>query len=91
MRETLNILMCANSSSYINIIPKEIMCQVSSVTCHLTFHTMLVKTAFMLKPLEVGWKKTYEASLRRLQAQTLPDGTPPVGKIHTFRKIAVNF
>ena len=25
------------------------------------------------------------------QAQTLPDGTPPVGKIHTFNKISKTF
>ena len=29
--------------------------------------------------------------LRRLQAQTLPDATPPIGKIHPFSKIAVAF
>ena len=29
--------------------------------------------------------------LRRLQAQTLPDAAPPVGKIHPFSKIAVTF
>ena len=29
--------------------------------------------------------------LRRLQAQTLPDATPPIGKIHTFSKMAVTF
>ena len=27
--------------------------------------------------------------LLRLQAQTLPDATPPIGKIHPFSKIAV--
>ena len=27
----------------------------------------------------------------RLQAQTLPDATPPIGKINTFSKIAVTF
>ena len=25
-----------------------------------------------------------------LEVQTLPDATPPIGKIHTFRKIALN-
>ena len=29
--------------------------------------------------------------LRRLQAQTLPDEAPPVGKIYPFSKIAVTF
>ena len=29
--------------------------------------------------------------LRRLQAQTLPDEAPPLGKIHPFSKIAVTF
>ena len=29
--------------------------------------------------------------LRMLQTQTLPDDTPPVGKIHPFSKIAVTF
>ena len=29
--------------------------------------------------------------LRRLQAQTLPDATPPLGKIPQFTKIAVTF
>ena len=29
--------------------------------------------------------------LRRLQAQTLPDATPPIGKIYPFTKTAVTF
>ena len=29
--------------------------------------------------------------LCRLQAQTLPDATPPIGKIHPFSKMAVTF
>ena len=29
--------------------------------------------------------------LLRLQAQTLPDATPPIGKIHPFSKMAVPF
>ena len=29
--------------------------------------------------------------LRRLQEQTLPDEAPPMGKIHSFSKIAVTF
>ena len=33
-----------------------------------------------------------EASLlRRLQAQTLPDASPPIGKIHHFNKMVVTF
>ena len=36
--------------------------------------------------------KTEETSLlRRLQTQTLPDATPPLGKIPPFSKIAVTF
>ena len=34
-------------------------------------------------------KKT--SLLRRLQAQTLSDEAPPIGKIHTFRKITITF
>ena len=29
--------------------------------------------------------------LRRLQAQTLPDATPPIGRIYPFSKMAVTF
>ena len=29
--------------------------------------------------------------LRRLQAQTLPDATPPIGKIYPFTKMALTF
>ena len=29
--------------------------------------------------------------LHRLQAQTLPDATPPIGKIHPFSKMAITF
>ena len=36
-----------------------------------------------------GWIKT--SLLRRLQAQTLPDATPPIGKIHPFSNMAVTF
>ena len=28
--------------------------------------------------------------LRRLQAQTLPDAASPIGKVHPFKKIALN-
>ena len=28
---------------------------------------------------------------KRLQAQTLPDATPPIGQIHPFRKMAIAF
>ena len=35
---------------------------------------------------------TTETSLpRRLQAQTLPDATQPIGKIHPFNKMALTF
>jgi hypothetical protein len=30
-------------------------------------------------------------TLRNKSAQTLPDATPPIGKINHFSKIAVNF
>ena len=37
-------------------------------------------------------KVTLETSvLRRLQAQTLSDATPSMGKIHLFSKIAITF
>ena len=39
----------------------------------------------VLAPLE---KKSL---LRRLQAQTLPDATQPIGKINPFSKMAVTF
>ena len=29
--------------------------------------------------------------LHRLQVQTFPDATPPIGQIHTFSKMAVTF
>ena len=38
---------------------------------------------------EVGLLKT--SLLRRLQAQTLPNATPPIGKILPFSKIAITF
>ena len=37
----------------------------------------------------LNWTET--SLLCRLQAQTLPDEAPPVGKIHPFSKIAVTF
>ena len=51
---------------------------------------------FQLKKyrLALAWEKCLpnETSLlRRLQAQTLPDATRPIGKIHPFRKIAITF
>ena len=33
----------------------------------------------------------YTSLLRRLHAQTLPDATPPIGKIHHFSKMVVTF
>jgi hypothetical protein len=41
-----------------------------------------------LLPQAVGKEKSL---LRRLQAQTFPDATPPTGKIHPFSKIAATF
>ena len=53
---------------------------------------------------EDGWKhcvyrfkvlgkaiKIKTSLLRRLQAQTLPEATPPIGQIHPFSKMAVTF
>ena len=34
---------------------------------------------------------TKTSLLRRLQAQTLPNETPPIGKIHPYSKITVTF
>ena len=36
-------------------------------------------------------KANVTSLLRRLQAQTLPDATPPVGKINPFSKMALPF
>ena len=45
---------------------------------------------FIEQPLaSPGLLKT--SVLRRLQAQTLPNEAPPVGKIYPFSKIAVTF
>ena len=39
-----------------------------------------------------GWSRIPKTSLlRRLQVQTLPNTTPPVGKIQQFIKIVVDF
>ena len=40
-------------------------------------------------PVRKGWEIHWHyktSQLRRLQAQTLPDETPPIGKIHSFIK-----
>ena len=44
----------------------------------------MAKLAFLAKAMVTSL-------LRRLQAQTLPDGTPPIGKINPLRKMAVTF
>ena len=42
--------------------------------------------------LNVQIRNNFKTSLlRRLQAQTLPDEAPPIGKIHRFSKMAVTF
>ena len=38
-----------------------------------------------------NFKHVETSLLRKLQAQTLPDATPPIGKIHPFSKMAVTF
>ena len=52
---------------------------------HLNNYKGVCRTA----PATPGLLKT--SLLRRLQAQTLPDEAPPIGKIHPFTKIAVTF
>ena len=34
---------------------------------------------------------TETSLLRRMQAQTLPDATPPIGKLHPVSKMAITF
>ena len=41
--------------------------------------------------LEKNWRWIERSLLRRLQAQTLPDATPPMSKIYPFTKMAVTF
>ena len=36
-------------------------------------------------------KVSVEHKLRRLQAQTIPNVTPPMGNIHPFSKMAITF
>jgi hypothetical protein len=43
------------------------------------------------KSSEKGLQFCETSLLRRLQAQTLQDTTPPVGKIHPFGKIPITF
>ena len=42
-------------------------------------------------PGKINMFITLTSLLRKLQAQTLPDEAPPVGKVHPFSKIAVTF
>ena len=49
-------------------------------------------------PFDLSDKKTflyliflYTSLLRRLQAQTLPDATQPIGKIYPFTKMTITF
>ena len=53
---------------------------------HIHAHTSVIKHTenFSLK-----FEQT--SLLRRLQAQTLPDEAPPIGKIHSFSKMALTF
>ena len=41
-------------------------------------------SAMYVQPVE-------KSVLRRLEVQTLPDATPPIGKIYPFTKMAVTF
>ena len=42
-------------------------------------------------PLTIITIEEETSLLRRLQAQTLPDATPPIGKIYPFSKMTVTF
>ena len=42
-------------------------------------------------PLGLNMILNETSLLRRLQAQTLPDATPPRGQIHPFSKMAITF
>ena len=48
-------------------------------------------TPSFLSPIALLCEERKTSLLRRLQAQTLPDATPPIGKIHPFIKIAITF
>ena len=64
--------------------------KVAVVTCNL--YGIIMQRKACLASLGKQHLHLFETSLlRRLQAQTLPNATQPVGKIHPFNKIAVNF
>ena len=51
-----------------------------------------INTLYILYPcLKQHDSITKTSLLSRLQAQTLPDATPPIGKIHPFSKMDVTF
>ena len=61
-------------------------------------HRILLSTLMNNKQICEGTVKSKQYNmqkkislLRRLQAQTLPDATPPVGKINAFSKMAITF
>ena len=46
-----------------------------------------------MKPIKdlISPDSVIKSLLRRLQAQTLPNATPPIGKIYPFTKMALTF
>ena len=60
----------------------------------LEFLKMNGNGCILLELLDIagnGFKCLETSLLHRLQAQTLPNEAPPMGKIHPFSKIAVTF
>jgi len=51
----------------------------------------MILFSFMLQTYLFDSRNPQTSLLRRLQAQTLPDATPPIGKIYPFIKMAVTF
>ena len=69
-----------------------IQCAVDPVHGFANFESKPASTSYIFH----GFQKLKLVSsrtslLRRLQAQTLPHATPPIGKIHPFSKIAIAF
>ena len=75
-------------------------CHISRVTCHVSHVTISIFTKWSSYLVEgllsnrtalatTGLLKI-TSLLRRLQAQTLPDAAPPIGKIHPFSKMAAS-
>ena len=60
--------------------------------CHIFVVFKLIKLIYKeILDLEDFGGSNKTSLLRRLQAQTLPDATPPIDKIHPFSKMAVTF